>query len=336
MHSSESLADTLTRAYAGKRLLVTGGCGFLGTNVIGRLREVRCAITRLSMPGTDFPPVEGAAAMIDDLAGDVRERATWERALDGADVVFHFAAQTSVYVAQEDAAADLAANVTPMALLIDTCRRMGARPGVLFSGTVTQAGITARLPVDESHPDRPVTIYDLHKLMAEQYLAYASQQGIVRGVTLRLANVYGPGPASSSADRGVLNLMVRKALRGEPLSVYGAGDRIRDYVYVEDVARAFLLAGAHLDALGGQHFVIGSGEGHSLAEAFNLAAERAALKTGQRVPLTHVEPPAGLSPIEDRDFVADTSRFRAATGWEARVSLAEGIDRMIEAFQRVS
>ena len=197
---------------------------------------------------------------------------------------------------------------------------------------MTEAGIPTRLPVDETHPDTPITIYDLHKLMAESYLKYYSGQGIIQGAILRLANIYGPGPKSSSADRGVLNVMVRKALNGEPLTVYGKGDYLRDYVYVEDVARAFLMAGANIEPVNSQHFVIGSGQGCTLAEAFNLVAERVALKAGQPVPVTHVEPPTPQSPIEARNFVADTTRFWQATGWKARVSLTEGIDRTIDVF----
>jgi nucleoside-diphosphate-sugar epimerase len=186
------------------------------------------------------------------------------------------------------------------------------------------------LPVDENHPDYPVTIYDLHKLMAEGYLKHYTAQDVVRGAVLRLANVYGPGAKSSSADRGVLNLMIQKALKGETLTVYGDGNYMRDFVYVEDVAHAFLEAGAKIDGVNGQHFVIGSGQGHTIAEAVNLVAERVALKTGQRVPVIHVEPPAALSQIETRNFVADTTRFSYATGWKARVSLVEGIDRTID------
>jgi nucleoside-diphosphate-sugar epimerase len=142
--------------------------------------------------------------------------------------------------------------------------------------------------------------------------------------------VYGPGPRSSSADRGVLNLMLRRALAGEALTVYGSGEHIRDYIYIEDVARAFLLAAANAERLEGRYFVLGSGRGYPIAEALNLVADRAALRTGQRVPVVHVDPPATLSPIEARNFVADTTAFRQATGWTAGVGLADGIDRTIE------
>lgn len=321
---------SLSDQYKGRRILITGGKGFLGTNLVDLLKDIDCHIVRLGRSGGIFEPVDGAVRL-EDVTGDIRERMTWERVLEGVNMVFHFAAQTSVYVANENPSADLNINVVPMLYLLEICQEKGWRPTILFSGTVTEAGIPESLPVDETHPDIPVTIYDLHKLMAEKYLKYYTSQGIVHGVTLRIANVYGPGPKSSSADRGVLNVMIRKALKGETLSIYGKGDYLRDYVYVKDVARAFLEAGAHIERVNGQHFVIGSGEGHTLADAFKLVAERVRLKAGQRVSVAHVEPPTSQSPIETRNFVADSRRFTQATGWRPAYSLSEGIDRTVEA-----
>jgi len=186
--------------------------------------------------------------------------------------------------------------------------------------------------VDESHPDHPITVYDLHKQMAEQYLRWYTEQGFVRGVTLRLANVYGPGPLSSRSDRGILNQMVRRALAGEPLTIYGAGDPLRDYIYVKDVARAFIAAARHSAALNGRYFVIGSGQGHTIAEAMRMIAARCGARTGREVPVQHIDPPGALSPIEQRHFVADSHRFCAATGWQAHHTLADGIDLTLEAF----
>ena len=311
----------------GARVVVTGAAGYVATRVIRLLAPGAGCVVRVDRPGAVFEPV---AARVEDVAADVRDAEIWPRLIDRADVIFHFAAQTSVYTAAQDAAADARINVQPMLALLECCRRGGRRPTVIFSGTVTEAGLTERLPVDESAPDRPITVYDLHKLMAEQYLKHYVREGAVRGAVLRLANVYGPGPKSSSADRGILNLMIRKALAGEPLTVYGRGEFVRDYVYVEDVARAFVAAAGQADRVSGRHFVIGSGQGHTIAEALNLVADRAAIRTGKRVPVVHVDPPATLSPIEARNFVADSSAFAEATGWSPEVPLADGIDRTIE------
>jgi UDP-glucose 4-epimerase len=194
------------------------------------------------------------------------------------------------------------------------------------------AGIPSRLPVGENHLDHPVTVYDLHKQMAEQYLCWYAEQGLVRGVTLRLANVYGPGPRSSRIDRGILNQMILKALAGETLTVYGAGDQVRDYLYVEDAARAFLSAALHSEALNGKYFVIGSGRGHTIAEAVNLVADLAKAKTGRPVTVDHIPPPKNILPIEQRNFVADSGQFSQATGWQAGIPFARGIELTMEAF----
>lgn len=318
------------RSFSGKNVLVTGGGGFIAASLVKLLCATDCRIVRLlRSPAAAWS--DPGLARIEDRVGDVRDPALWQSLPDGMDVVFHLAAQTSTYEANRDPRADLDSNVLPMLLMLQACRERGISPAaVICASTVTICGLPERLPVDENHPDAPITVYDLHKQMAENYLKYHVRIGTVRGAALRLANVYGPGPRSSRADRGILNQMVGRALRGEALTVYGRGEQLRDYVHVEDVARAFLLAAAHVDALNGGHYIIGRGEGYTIAQALHLVAERVASRTGKRVPVTSVEPPAGLSPIEARNFVADTRRFTEATGWQAQRALPQGIDTLIE------
>jgi UDP-glucose 4-epimerase len=312
---------------AGKKILVTGGSGYLAASLLSLLRDVDCQVTRLDLKHDAAAP--GGMARIIDVDGDVSRIETWQENLPAADIVFHFAAQTSVYLSNNDPLADNLRNVQPMLYLLETCRQKGLHPVVIFSGTVTVTGMPQRIPVDETHPDEPVTMYDVHKLMAENYLKYYSRQGIVDGAILRLANVYGPGPSSSSADRGILNMMVKKAVNGEDLTLYGKGEFLRDYIYVQDVAAAFLLAAINIAKVKGQHFVLGTGKGTTLAEAFKLVTERVTAKTGKKVNVVSVDPPAGLSLIENRNFVANSGKFTGLTGWQAETSLAAGIDEII-------
>jgi nucleoside-diphosphate-sugar epimerase len=325
--------DAWEKNFTGKRLLITGSSGFLASGLIARVKEASCHLRCVTRSPTPPAAMEGGRATFEHVAGDIRERVFWRKILPDVNFVFHFAAQTSVYAADQNPAEDLDSNVQPMLRLLETCREQGWRPGILFAGSVTECGLPVTLPVNETHPDRPVTIYDWHKLLAESYLEHYVRLGWARGATLRLANIYGPGPASGKPDRGILNQMMRRALRGEPLTLHGDGQQVRDYLFITDAAEAFLAAAVHLEKTNGEHFVLGGGQGHTLAQAFGLVAERATALTGCAATINPIEPPQGLSRIEDRNFVADTSRFHSLTGWTPRVALAEGIDLTLKSFQ---
>jgi nucleoside-diphosphate-sugar epimerase len=128
--------------------------------------------------------------------------------------------------------------------------------------------------------------------------------------------------------------MIRRALAGDVLKIYGRGEFVRDYVYVDDVAHAFVLAAENPEKLGGRHFILGSGEGRTLRAAIESVAEIVSLRTSRPVRIEEVEPPASLSPIETRNFVADITLVRESLGWAPSVSLDEGIRRTMEVFLR--
>jgi nucleoside-diphosphate-sugar epimerase len=320
----------VNHAFDGQTVAVTGAAGFLGGRLIQRLAATRCRILRVTR--RPLPPVAARTPEVTDVVGDLGDPPLWERVVNEAGVVFHFAAQTSSVSAAENPDADFAANVVPMRHLVAASRKLNRQPMVVFAGTVTQAGIPSRIPVDEDAPDVPVTVYDRHKLIAESDLTSAALAGTVLGATLRLANVYGPGAPGHRADRDVLNRMIKAAVAGETLTVYGSGEFVRDYIFIDDAVEAFMMAAIHAPEVNTRHFVVGSGSGISILGAFELIASRVEALTGRHVPVTLTEPPSALPAIERRNFVANSARFIAATGWRPTHSLAAGIDRTIEAY----
>jgi nucleoside-diphosphate-sugar epimerase len=325
--------DPLIQEYLrGKNLLITGASGYLASNLAKLLQNIPCTLRRLTSKSA-LPSLHGKA-IVEDIQGEISEVSVWNQAMQGIDIVFHFASQTNVYIADKDPESDYQANVQPMLHMLEACKNIENYPDILFAGTSTQMGLPQSLPVDEKAQDNPITIYDLHKLMAENYLKYYARMGIVRGVTLRLTNVYGPGPKSSSENRGFLNAMISRSLLGKSPTLYGDGKNIRDYIYIEDVLSAFLKATLNISSLNQKHFVLGSGEGHSISEALHHIADRATLKLNKKINVKIVKPPEGLSPIEDRNFIADSRSFSRLTGWQPLNSLTEGIEKTIETFLR--
>lgn len=320
--------------YTGKNILIVGGNGYLGSNLIDILKKIDCKISILDKH--DNKKVEsGSTAELKCFISDIRDPNIWDEILEGIDLIFYFAGQTSVYKANDNPKDDFGINVQPLFNLLETCRIHNWKPAILFSGTVTERGIPETLPVNEMQSDEPVTVYDLHKLIAENYLKYYANNNFVKGAVLRLANVYGPGTKSSSADRGILNMMVIKALNGQDLTLYGKGEFIRDYVYIDDVIMAFLLSAMNIDAINGKYLIVGSGIGHTIREAFETIKERVYDITNKKVNLISVEPPENLSSIESRNFVADSEALKILTGWNPDVLLNDGIIKTINYYNSI-
>lgn len=299
-------------------VLVTGASGYLASRIVPALNAAGVPVHLLSRRRPSLPILVPYFVGSPDGDPQVLRDAT-----RGVRTIFHLAGQTSVAEAKRDPSGDLKANVIGMLRLLEAASNAKQPPAVVFTGTVTEAGIPAGDMLDESAPDRPITIYDIHKLAAEKHLELASSRGQVCGVTLRLANIYGPGAASGATDRGVLNQMMRRASRGEPLSVSGA-DRLRDYTFIDDVVDALWRAAAHAETLAGQHFVVGSGDRRTMADIVQLVAVRA------RVEVRRANPPSDQDPIDRRSYVVNAAAFRRATGWSPTVALEDGISRTLD------
>ena len=245
--------------------------------------------------------------------------------------VIHLAAYEHKHGSERNAMLDLNVNALSILHLLEVCRQEGLSPKIVFASSTNLVGLPSKLPVDETFTDNPLTLYAIHKLMAEKYLRHYAREFQLQSVTLRLSNVYGPVPDHNIAARVVLNRIIRKAVRGGPLTLYKNHSCVRDYVFVDDVITAFLAAGTIKGGGNGQHFVIGSGVGHRIAEAVNLVADRVALRTGHRLAV-ELDATVPIEAVEWRDFVADTSRFQAVSGWSPQVSLLDGIDRTVDYF----
>ena len=247
-------------------------------------------------------------------------------------MIYHLAAQTSSKLSNESPEEDTKLNFLPVVNIIALCQKNSWKRDIIFSGSVTEAGLTPKKSVDEKYPDRPITIYDIHKYASEKYLRYFACQKYGRSVTLRLANVYGPGRESGSADRGILNRMILYALQDKPITLFGGGNYIRDYIYIDDVADAFIQAGRNIARCNGKNFIISTNHGYTLKEAVLIIKEILQSHMHKSLHIHNQPFPENLSPIEKRNFVGNNSHFCKITHWHPRYTLYQGINATINYF----
>jgi UDP-glucose 4-epimerase len=305
--------------------VITGARGYIGGALSKRLvREGRA----LRLVSRSFGAQRIAAAPdanIEYCEADLRDPVAWSSLLRGAAAVIHLSSRTDLRVAESDSAGDYNLNVEPVRALVAAAAQCGAQVPVLFASTVTIVGNSHPNPVDESTADRPCSVYDRHKLECETILKSATRRGVISACSLRLSNVYGHGVSSVNANRGILNAIMRRAGEGEALTLYGQGEYIRDFTFIGDVVDAFCRALAVERVRDGGHYVIATGRGHSLVEAFGLVAAEALRCTGRRVEVRHVPEPPDLHAIERRNFVGNSGLFQRLTGWRPQVGLKNGI-----------
>lgn len=310
------------------KVLVTGASGLIGTALVERLLAEGNVVVCQSRAA--HPDTEHIKWIQHDFCMDSPEHFS----ITDIDVAYHLAGQTSVYHAKQDPVADLSSNVVAFLNLLEFCREQPRPPFVVFVGTATEVGLTDQLPIRENLPDRPITFYDISKLTAERYLHQYIREGWLSGCSLRLANVFGRSQSGQQKDRGIIDKVFRQAIAGQNIMVYGSGDYLRDYIFIDDVVSALILAPKKATRTNGRNFYIGSGQGIPLKEAFSKVIELVRDLTGITVEVDHVPRPIGLSDIDFRSAVIDYSAYKEATGWTPHFDFSSGLDAAYRGYRR--
>lgn len=314
-----------------KRILVTGGLGFIGSTLA--IAEVKrgCRVTivdaLLPQYGGNRFNVHPVKDVVEIIIGDVRDRRLIEKLVRKKDVIYSLAGTLSHVDSMTDPFTDLDVNCVSQLSLLESCKTFNPDAVILFAGTRNQYGRAKYVPVDENHPMEPVDVNGINNIAAEWYYRLYHDVHGLRTCSLRLTNTYGPRHQMKHPRQGVLNWFIRQLIDGRAITLFGTGEQVRDVNYVDDVVRAFITASEKPQAIG-QVFNVG-GDAVSLKEF----VAKAILVSGKGKMRTAPFPRERKS-IEIGDYVADWKKIHRVLGWRPRISLEEGIKRTIDYYQR--
>lgn len=319
--------------YANRRVLITGGLGFIGSNLARQLIELGADVLLVDamIPGHggNLHNIAGLENRVRVNISDIRDETTMAGLVKDREVIFNLAGQVSHIDSMRDPFTDLDINCRAQLSMLEACRKLNPAVKVVFAGTRQIYGKPDRLPVDESHLVRPIDVNGVNKAAGEYYhLLYNNAFG-VRACSLRLTNVYGPRQLIQHNRQGFIGWFIRLAIEGREIEIYGDGGQLRDFVFVDDAADAFLRAGA-CDTCDGEVFNVGGGEPISHRDLVRMLLE----VTGTGC-VKHVPWPVDKQRIDIGSFYSDSSKFQAAAGWQPTIGLREGLERTV-AFYRVN
>jgi len=325
------MSSEIDSYYRNRRVMVTGGLGFIGSNLVHRLAAAGANIlivdSLLPDYGGNLFNIAGLEGRVHVNISDVRDAASMDALVKDREIIFNLAGQVSHIDSMQDPHTDLEINCRAQLSMLEACRKHNPAVRVVFAGTRQVYGRPDRLPVDETHLVRPADINGVNKAAGEYYhLLYNNVFG-VRACSLRLTNVYGPRQLIRHNRQGFIGWFIRLAIEGREIQVFGDGAQLRDFVFVDDAAEAFLYAGA-LDACDGEVFNVGGDEPISHKDLVALLIEVAGSGS-----VRFVEWPPEKKRIDIGSFYSDSSKFRRAVGWQPRVGLRDGLRQTI-AFYR--
>ena len=320
----------IAQKFRGRRVLILGGMGFIGSSLAIRLVSLGARVTIVD---SMLPQYGGNLANVEPILDkchinytDIRDRHSMRYLVQDVDVLYSMAGQTSHIESMTDPLTDLDINCRSQLALLETCRKHNPAVTILYASTRQLYGRPQYLPVDEDHPTEPVDVNGINKLAAEKYYTLYSDVYGMRCAALRLTNTYGPRQHLRGNKQGFVGIFIRMAIDGETIRIFGTGEQRRDFNYIDDVVDAFLLATDHPDVWG-KTFNFGATEHYSLRQFVEILRKYAEFEY-KFVPF-----PPEHKAIDIGDYYGDYSRFHEVTGWEPKISLDEGLQRTMAYFK---
>ncbi len=314
--------------FKGKEVLITGGLGFIGSNLSIELVKQGARVTivdnMLPRQGSNLFNIKEIEDKVRVNISDIRNQLSMNYLVKGKDYIFHLAGQVNHVDSMRNPLQDLEINCAGTLVLLEALRHNNRNAKVIFAGTRGEYGASVSLPVDEDHPTNPKGIYAVTNLTAEKMVLVYDDIFGIKGVCLRITNTYGPRHQMMHDEYGVFNWFIRKAMDNEEIPVFGDGRILRDFLYVKDLVTCILMT-ATTDGVYGKVFNVGTGVPVSFVELAKKIVEIAG--TGK---VAYTEFTQERKEVEPGDYYANISRIKQIVGWTPKVSLNQGIQQTID------
>jgi UDP-glucose 4-epimerase len=317
--------------FTGKNILITGGLGFIGSNLACRLATLGAEILIIDslIPeyGGNIYNIHGFEDHLRVNIADIRDEHGLRYLVQGQDIIFNLAGQVSHTDSMNDPYTDLEINARSQLSLLEACRHGNPDTKIVFASTRQIYGRPEYLPVDERHPIQPADVNGINKMAGEWYhMVYHNVYGM-RTTSLRLTNTYGPRMRIKDARQTFIGIWIRRLLEGQQLTIFGDGLQVRDFNYIDDVVEALLMVAAH-EVADGQIYNLGGQEPINLLHLAQLMIE---INGGGKYELLPF--PDDRKRIDIGDFYGDFRRIRSKLGWRPLVGLREGLTRTMEYYR---
>lgn len=316
----------------GSRVLITGGLGFIGSNLAIALVKEGAEVTILDNltpnQGGNLYNIEPVKGKVDIHVSDIRDRLTVEQLVKEKEYIFHLARQTDHILSLTDPFPDIDINVRGTAILLESCKKYNPDVHLIYTGTRGQYGKAVRLPVSEDAPTNPRGMYEITNLTAEKMVQVYHDVHGIRSVMLRLTNIYGPRSQMKHNHYGVVNWFIRLALDNETIPVYGDGKLKRDFLYIDDAIGAIIRC-AQTQACFGEIINVGIDK----ADTF-LTLVKSIIRIAQKGSFAFTPFSPERASQEPGDFASDITKIKRLTGWKPNTSLAEGLRQTIAYYNR--
>ena len=316
----------MTDTFENKRILITGGAGFIGSSLAQELvrRGAHVTILDAMLPlyGGNLFNLEGIQDSIEFVPGDIRDEKLMESLVKDKDIIYNFAGQVSHLDSKDQPLLDLDINGRGHLIVLEAVRKYAPQAKILFSSSRMVYGKITHIPADENHPTKPLSLYGIHKLLGEMYYRYYFETFNIDTVTVRIPTPYGPRAHMKHNKYSVANWFLRQSLDGEVIKIYGDGTQSRDYIYIDDVVDAFIRLGTQ--GKPGEIYNLGTSEKTHLIDMVDAILKET--KSGSK---EHVPYPDNYVVGNFGDYVANYEKIKKDTGWEPKIRLEEGVKKMV-------